>query len=196
MSDGVRRLQAYLDELRRRLEALPEEERDEIVAELRGHVLDSAGEQPAEEAVAAVLERLGPAVDLAAQYVTQSALIGAERSRAPWTLLRGLAHVAGVSLAGFSALVGCVVGYALAACFVLAALRKPMAPDRVGLWQLGPDSFSLVLGFGARPAGVELLGWWIVPIGLVAGAFGFWITTQLGRWCVRRLRRSPLLPAA
>jgi hypothetical protein len=195
MSNGARLLEAYLAELRGRLGPLPEAERTEIVAELRGHVLDSAGEAPAESAVAAALVRLGPAEDLAAQYLTHSALAGAERSSSPWTLLRGLARVGGASVTGFVALVGCVLGYGFALSFAVAALRKPMAPDRVGLWRLGPDAFSLTLGFGARPPGEELLGWWIVPIGLLAGASALWLTTWLGRRCVRRLRRSPLRPA-
>jgi len=196
MNEGARRLEAYLAELRRRLGPLPESERAEIVAELRGHVLDSAGDAQADDAVVRVLERLGSPEDLAAKYVTQSALAGAARSRAPWTLVSSLARVAGASLAGFSALVACVAGYGLAASFALAALRKPMAPDRVGLWRLGPDDFSLTLGLGARPVGDELLGWWVVPIGLLAGVGGVWLTTGLGRWCVRRLRRSPLRPAS
>jgi len=192
MNDGARRLEAYLAELNRGLGPLPATERAEIAAELRGHVLDSAGDSPDQSAVAAVLERLGSAEELAAQYLTNRALTGAERSRAPWTLLSGLARAAGASITGLSALVGCVLGYGLALSLALAAVRKPMAPDRVGLWRLGPDSFSLTLGFGGRPSGQELLGWWIVPIGLLAGAAGLWLTTWLGRWCVRRLRRSPL----
>ena len=74
----------------------------------------------------------------------------------------------------------------------LAAVRKPMAPDRVGLWQLGADTYSLRLGFGQPAAGRELLGWWIVPIGLLAGAACLWLTTRLGRRAIHRLRRSPL----
>jgi hypothetical protein len=193
MNDEARRLEAYLAELGRRLASLPEAERTEIAAELRSHVLDSVGESPDESTLAAVLERLGSAEELAAQYLTQRSLAGAERSRAPWTLVRGLARTAGASVTGFSALIGCILGYGLSLSFALAALHKPMAPDRVGLWRLGPDSFSLTLGFATRPAGEELLGWWIVPIGLVVGASGVWLTTWLGRWCVRRLRRTPLL---
>ena len=195
MDDGVRRLEAYLAKLRRRLGPLPEADRAEIVAELRGHVLESAGEGATESAVAAVLERLGPAEELATQYVVNSALEGAERSRSPWTLLKALARLAGASIAGVPALLGCVLGYGLALSLALAAVRKPMAPDRVGLWKLGADTYSLQLGFGGRPGGQELLGWWIVPIGLLGGAAFLWLTTWFGRWAIRRLRRSPPFPA-
>jgi membrane protease YdiL (CAAX protease family) len=65
-------------------------------------------------------------------------------------------------------------GYFLSACFLLAALHKPFAPARVGLWQLG-DEFSLHLGFGTGPlptTGIELLGWWLVPAGILLGSAG------------------------
>jgi hypothetical protein len=191
-NEGVRRLEAYLAELHRRLGPLPEIGRADIVAELRGHVLESVGEAPTGDAVAAVLERLGPAEVLAEQYVVGSTLATAERSRSPWTLVRTLARAAGASLWAFPALLGCVVGYALALSLALAAVRKPMAPDRVGLWRLGADTYSLRLGFGEAPGGEELLGWWIVPIGLLAGLGLLWLTTWFGRWAARWLRRTLL----
>jgi hypothetical protein len=192
---GVRRLEAYLAELYRCLGPLPEGDRNDVVTELRGHVLESVGEAPTEDAVAAVLQRLGPAGVLAEQYVVDGALATAERSGAPWTLVRTLAQAAGASLRGFLALLGCVFGYALALSLALAAVRKPMAPDRVGLWKLGTDTYSLRLGFGEAPGGQEILGWWIVPIGLLAGASLLWLTTSFGRWAIRRLRRSWARPA-
>jgi hypothetical protein len=195
MNDGARRLEAYLAELHRCLAPLSEAERAEIVAEIRGHVLESAGAGPSEGAASAVLERLGPAGDLAAEYVASSLLAGAARSRSPWTVLTSLARLAGAGFAGVPALLGCALGYGLALSLALAALRKPMAPERVGLWQLGADTYSLRLGFGEPPAGRELLGWWIVPIGLLAGAACLWLTTRLGRWALLRFRRSPLRPS-
>jgi len=192
-NEGDRRLEGYLAELRKGLGRLPEAERAEIVAELRGHVLESAGADPSERAVAAVLERLGPAGELASQYATQSLLARAERSRSPWLLVRGLVRLATVSVAGFFAFLGLAFGYGLGASLFLAAVRKPMAPDRVGLWQIGEDAVSLTLGWGEPPVGREILGWWIVPAGLLAGASILWLTTWFGRWCVRRLRRSRVL---
>jgi hypothetical protein len=189
-NEGVRRLEVYLAELHRRLGPLPESDRADILAELRVHVLESVGEAPTGDAVAAVLERLGPAEVLAEQYVVGSTLAKAERSRSPWTLVRTLARAAGASLRAVPALLGCVVGYALALSLALAAVRKPMAPDRVGLWKLGADTYSLRLGFGQAPVGEELLGWWIVPIGLLAGFGLLWLTTWFGRWAIRRLRGS------
>lgn len=65
-------------------------------------------------------------------------------------------------------------GYFFSACFLLAALHKPFAPGRVGLWRFG-DEFSLHLGFGTGftpVSGTELLGWWLVPAGMLLGSAG------------------------
>jgi uncharacterized protein len=65
-------------------------------------------------------------------------------------------------------------GYLISACFLVAALHKPFAPASVGLWHFG-DEFSLRLGFGASPIPAnasELLGWWLIPAGILAGSAG------------------------
>jgi membrane protease YdiL (CAAX protease family) len=72
-------------------------------------------------------------------------------------------------------------GYLLSACFLLAALHKPFAPARVGLWQVA-DEFSLHLGFGTGPiafTGKEALGWWLIPVGILLGSCGVLGMTKL-----------------
>jgi hypothetical protein len=47
------------------------------------------------------------------------------------------------------------------------------------------------MGFGTPPEGFhELLGWWIVPIGIVLGAGLYLLTIRFGRWGIRHLRRA------
>lgn len=199
MADGARRLDDYLGELRARLRGVPDAEASEIVAELRSHVRDSAGSggELTASAVAAVLERLGSPEDLASLYVTESLLGQAGRSGSTWLLLRSLSRWATVSVAGCFALLGLIAGYVLAASFFCAALMKPFASGRVGLWRLAGGEISLRLGFVAPPPpqGQELLGWWIVPVGLLLGAGAFWLTPRFGRWAIRRFRRAPLASA-
>jgi len=197
MSDpnaGARRLDAYLNELRGRLRRLPDAEVAEIVEELRSHVRDSAGEGVAltEEGVAAALERLGSPDELAALYVTDSLLARAGRSWSPWLVFSSIFRWATVSVAGFFAFLGLLVGFVLSASFFIAALSKPFSPNRTGLWHVDGESLSLHLGLasGPSPVGQELLGWWIVPLGLVVGVGGVWLTTRFGRWCIRRFRRT------
>ena len=166
-------IDAYLRELRRQLGDAPDA--DDIVAEIRSHI-DDAGPD-----VAATLARLGSPSYLAALY-------GIDRGSSPLVLLRGLARWATVSVLGFPALAATIIGYLLAVSFLLAALIKPFAPHRTGVWQLAGGEFSLRLGLlePPPPHAVELLGWWIVPLGFAAGALVFAITPWFGRWTIRR----------
>jgi hypothetical protein len=101
------------------------------------------------------------------------------------------------SLAGFLVLLGSLAGYFLGIVFVLCALLKPFHPRTAGLWVIpdgvGDFTISVRLGFGNPPAGREVLGWWIVPLGLIAGCGLVMLTTRFAVWCVRRYRRPSVL---
>jgi hypothetical protein len=194
MGDGALMLEAYLSELRSRLRGLPEADVFEIVAELRSHVRDSgAGTGLVEGEVAVALARLGSPAELASLYRTDRLLLRAGRSRSPWLLLWSLFRWAAISVAGSGVLIPVIAGYVVAGSLFMAALIKPFAPDRVGLWRLSSDEISLRLGLSATPPppGQELLGFWIVPLGLMLGAGTFFLAVWFGRWAIHRLRRIP-----
>jgi len=47
------------------------------------------------------------------------------------------------------------------------------------------------MGFGsAQGGGREVLGWWIVPVGLLVGSGLVILTTRAALWCVQQYRRS------
>lgn len=197
MNDHVDR---YLEELRTNLRALPVAEVDDIVEEMRSHIRDRCSGASSTDAdaadVAAVLERLGSPPELAALYARDHVLEGARRGRSPFVLAGGVFRWASLSAAGAFVFACLLAGYFVAGSLVVAALHEPFAPDRVGLFRQG-DSVSLRLGFTADPlssvpAGEEVLGFWIIPIGLLAGAMTVWLTNVAARACVRSLRRAPV----
>jgi hypothetical protein len=191
----------YLERLRRALSGLRGETASDIVEELRGHILekvalDSEAGKFNPAAVENALAALGRPEDLAAQYLADDLLQRAARGWSPLLLLHGLLRWASLSAAGVLVLIGCVVGYFLGGSFMLCAILKPLHPRIAGLWRLADatHSYSLRLGFGSIPAGgTELLGWWIVPLGLLIGGGLCFLTTQIALWCVRRYRRSHAL---
>jgi hypothetical protein len=186
-----RKLDHYLRELHAGLRGLSRGEAAEIVEELRSHVHDCAGGGELTDAsVTAALKRLGRPQDLAARYLAEGMAGRALEGRA---LGRGMKAIIGWAfLCGAAVMVifGALVGYALAATLCLCAIRKPFAPDRVGLWRLAEDSdtWSLRLGFGRAPHGTEFLGWWIVPLGLLLGVGLFMLTVRFGWWARQTLR--------
>jgi hypothetical protein len=182
----------YLAELRARLRSLPHEQVVDIVEEIRSHIRDAAGAhgEMTEASIHAALSRLGPPSALAASYVTDNLLAQAQRTRMPWTILRGIFQWATLSVKGIVVFIVCLIGYVFGASFFIAALAKPFNP-RVGLWLIDQDTYSLVLGMtDAIPRGHELLGWELIPIGLALGGGTILLTTHFGLWCIRRFRQK------
>src|SRR6266851_10048 len=199
--DVKQRIEAYLGRLRVRLRGVNNRDLHEIVEELRSHILDKAAAN-GEVTVArvdAALAALGTPEELAAEYITDDLLARAEVSRSPMHILGSLFRWASLSVAGFFVFVGSITGYFLGASFILCALLKPLHPQTAGLWVYqaasGQLTSSLRLGFGDPPVGArEILGWWIVPIGLVVGCALLMLTTRFALWCARQYRRSRVLP--
>jgi HAAS len=199
--DVKQRIEAYLSTLQGRLRGASDAEVREIVEELRSHIIDKAaasGEATA-AGVDAALAALGSPEELADEYMTDNLLARAEASRSPVRIMESLFRWASLSVAGFFVLVGSMVGYYLGTVFLLVAALKPFHPQTAGLWLLrgstGDSEISLRLGFGSVPAGgMDILGWWIVPIGLLAGCAVVMLTTRFALWCARQYRRSHLLP--
>ena len=208
LDSGARQLDEYLNEVRGALAALSATDIDETLRELRSHVLDRAGSDLPADGVAAALAALGePAILARMNALAILASEGAAR-RTPWGVLNFIGRVARLSLGGMLALLVSVSGYGLAAAWIIAAVVKPFAPGQVGLWvpethawaktdlkpgpTHDPHAYSLVLGVSKTyPHGQELLGWWIIPIGLILGVLTGWLTYRYGRWSLRRLARRP-----
>jgi len=197
--DPQQKIDVYLNRIRERLRGLRAEERHEILEELRGHIMEKAAGGMTGAAVDAALESLGRPEELAREYVTDELLARAEVSRSPLRILDSLFRWASLSIAGFFVLLGAITGYFLGVVFFLFAALKPFHPETAGLWASrdasGNLSLSVHMGFGYAPvSGREVLGWWIVPIGLLSGCLLVILTTRFGLWCTRIYRKSRALP--
>jgi uncharacterized membrane protein len=203
--DSQQRIDAYLGRLRGRLRGVNAEEVREIVEELRSHILDKAASSKEASAgangeittagVDAALAALGSPEELASQYMTDTLLARAEVSRSPVQILRSLFRWASLSVAGFFVLLGSSLGYFFGAVFILVGVAKLFHPHTAGLWVIpngaGDSEISFRMGFGSVPmGGKDVLGWWIVPIGWMAGCGLVMLTTHIALWFVRQYRRS------
>jgi hypothetical protein len=200
-SDAQKKIEAYLGRLRRGLRGLDGEEVHEIVEELRGHIMDrAAAQEPATPAsMDAVLAALGDADELAREYMTDRMLARADSSRSPSRVLESLFRWATFSAKGFAVLLSAAAGYFFGTLFILFAMLKPFHPHTAGLWtwrdSTGDLAISLRLGFEGAPAGArEILGWWAVPAGVLAGCGLLLLTTRFALWCIRQYGRARVLP--
>ena len=215
-ADAVREmLEGYLAELRSALGRLPDSERDDVVAEIRSHVLERIGPEANGASARAVLDAVGQPRELASQYVTQALLHRAVRSRSPWLLLHTTFRWASTGIAGVIAFLITVLGYGCAVVCYLTAVLKPLFPARLGLWTSGDHMMTLgycspgpppvdMYGISLRPPmsfvlGTlgpsqgpvhELLGAWLIPVGIVAGLLCAVATTYLVRRLISRFGTS------
>jgi hypothetical protein len=187
-----KQIESYLLRLRHGLRGMNGAEADDIVAELRSHIDEKTA---AGVAIDMILAALGSPERLANEYLTEDLLARAEVSRSPWRVLDGLFRWASLSIAGFFALLGAIAGYFFGGAFLLCALLKPFHPQGAGLWVfqtgVGDVEYSVHLGFAGPPAGGrELLGWWIIPLGLALGGGLILLTSRFALWFARRFRPS------
>ena len=197
--DTPQKIEVYLGRLRSNLRGLSDEEAMEIVEELRSHLTDRLSGADATNAdVDTALAALGSPEELAREYLADRALARVELSRSPWSVLKSLFRWASLSVAGVFVFLGCFFGYALSAVLMWCAVLKPIFPTTDGLWVSNPGNdveISFHLGLGTPSVGSrEVLGWWIVPIGLIGGYGLLMGTTRMALWCVRRYRRSRDVP--
>jgi hypothetical protein len=199
--DAQQKIEAYLGRLRQLLRGMNPVEAGEIVEELRSHLLDKAAPagQVTAAGVDAALSMLGTPEELASQYTTDALLMRAEISRSPIRILASLFRWASLSLAGFLVLIASIVGYFLGGAFMWCGVLKIIHPQTAGLWLLhhGADGWELSvrLGFATPPPDArDVLGWWVVPLGLVVGCGLVMLTTHFSLWCVRQYRKSLALP--
>lgn len=186
----------YLRRFEAALRGLPSERIDDIVAEIRSHLEDiavtDAGLDPRQ--LHDALLRLGDPAELAEGYRLGVLAARAEGTRSPLLLLRTVATWASMSAAGlWSLLIGCA-GYLVAALALACAAFKPFIPGRIGLWRIPtPDGDTHIqLGRVVEPApgAQELLGAWIIPIGIIVGLGALILTTRFLSSRIRQLRGS------
>lgn len=194
---GQAHLDTYLAQVHRHLRGLSEAEARETLAELRAHVLDRTGGQLSPAAVEAAIAALGSPRDVARLNVTERVASAVEANRSPLSVLRATGRLARLSVQGFVVFLVSLTGYGLAAGFLVTAMVKPFAPSRAGLWVLSADDLSFSLGVVDHSTQArEVLGWWIIPIGLVVGVGLAWLTWRFGVSSVRGMARGVKRPAA
>jgi hypothetical protein len=188
-------VESYLVRLSTALSAVGPAERDEIVREIRAHILDSVSSATdAAAAVDRVLRLLGAPAELADRYTTERLLTRAGRSFSPWLLLLTSWRWAKLGIAGTITFFVAFIGYGMALALTVAVFLKPFVPSRLGMW-LGPKTLNV--GVPDHPEAMrELLGHWFVPVIAVA-AFAFAVgTTQALRWLITRRSSTAAYPTS
>ncbi|HLZ76803.1 HAAS signaling domain-containing protein [Phenylobacterium sp.] len=192
---GRAHLDTYLNQVQRHLAGLPPMEARETLAELRSHVLDKVAGDLSVARIEAALSELGAPRDVARINVTERVAAELETNRSPWRVFQAIGRLASLSLYGLFAFLVSFTGYGSALAFLATAAVKPFAWNRAGLWvwSTAPDDLSASWALGVSDnahRGHEVLGVWIIPIGIALGLLLGWLTWRFGLFSVRHMRRS------
>jgi uncharacterized membrane protein len=190
------RIDSYLMHLRRSLGELPPEEINDILREIRGHILEraeSTGDLTNEKLVS-ILKALGKPEDIGPLYQAEAMVARARSSFSPALILRTVVRWAMVSVAGFVTFIVGLFGYLGGLAFLICALLKPIFPSQIGAWS---DGRSFSIGTITGTNATEVLGWWLIPVCLLASAAFLVLTTRFMRWMLRFAirRRASSVPA-
>jgi hypothetical protein len=184
-------LDLYLQTVGDHLGSLTPEDRREIIRELRSHVLDCVKGDLSHGNISAALQTLGDPAEIARINIRmrETANIG---ERTPLTAAPPIARLLTLGGEGVLTIIFSLAGYLFAGCWIVTALAKPLWPDRVGLWRLPDPTGDLSLSLGRHTEGIghDILGWWIIPIGIAVGIVCAALTYRFHSQFIRRLARS------
>lgn len=183
MSDLPSETETFLRKVRQGLGTLSTEEQDEIVKELRSHLLDRQAQGKAD-----LLAGFESPEDLSSNLMAESALRGTLKRGAFWPMARAVASGARESVLGLLLLTPLIVLQLTGLISIAVAVLKPFVSIDLGLW-VGPRSFYIGRWNG-NPAVHEVLGWWGIPILIVSGVLLLWICNRAMRALVRWRLRS------
>jgi uncharacterized membrane protein len=176
-------LDSYITSLRSHLGPMTLVEREEILREISAHIRDSVeGGAPLET----VLDRLGPADELAAQYRDGLLIRKASRSISPILLLRASLRLATKGVSGIVVFFTAIFGYLIGGGLVLSAFAKCIFPAHTGVWVSNGEIISsgTLLEIPPPPAH-DVVGWLYLPVALTAGSLLILLTTFIIRTSLR-----------
>jgi hypothetical protein len=204
-TESQRVIETYLASLRKQLRLLAPEDAGDIVEEIHAHILDKTTGLTTDDMLASTLAALGTPEELAARYRTDELLKRAQGTRSPFVSLHSLFRWATLSVAGLVVFAVSVVGYAFGGLLVIAGFFKLIHPHNGGIWfdpKPGGTGIDGSAGFSFVNAGQwvhpghEIIGMWLVPIGLGLGTLLLFLTFRFGTWCIRKFWRPRALREA
>jgi uncharacterized membrane protein len=180
----VRIWQQYFQRLDHALRPLDEEQRRELGLEVRDHLMQGfreiAGASEAERLLTAI-DRLGEPDEFIRPLLADKLLKKASRTLTPTAVVSGLYYYlyGGAKRALLGSLFG--VGYLISLGLVVMAALKIFFPAHIGLlvFENGDWSFGIKLHSVGLKA--DVLGFWIIPLGLAIGTLLYWTLTKLLR---------------
>ncbi len=179
----------YIQKLSRALSGLGDDDRREILNEIRAHLEHRAGENRLDEA----LKALGSPQDCARGFHEEIRLQSAFADAGPVKTFGALLALASRRITATAGLFVSGIFFLFAIAFAIICVTKIVSPESVGLW-IDPAQDIFVLGVvdvAPGSAVKEMLGAWMFPFAAALAILSLLIGQRLGRLFVRLMLRRP-----
>ncbi|KAA3608757.1 MAG: hypothetical protein D8M58_18645 [Calditrichaeota bacterium] len=187
-ANSIKIWQNYFKQVAKAMQVLDSDSREETAMELQDHLYNSFKDEKGTDEVSrllAAIEKLGEPHEFLKPVVSDKLLQRGTKTLSPKTLLTGLAYklTGGIGSLFMALLFG--TGYLLTFIFGLMSFAKFLFPENVGLFRRPDESWSFGI-LKVTEGATELLGYWIVPLGLLAAFILYFILTQLLKFTLKK----------
>ena len=174
----------YFKRLERALRPLDGEQRRELELEMQDHLLQGFREVAAEneaERLLIAIENLGEPDGFIKPLLADKLLGKASRTLTPGAIFSGLYYYVfgGIKKMLLGLLFGS--GYIISFGLVIMAALKPFFPRNVGLLIFADGDWNFGIKIKSIGLKTDVLGYWIIPLGLLGGLLLYFALTKLLR---------------
>jgi hypothetical protein len=149
------------------LRRVNKEEKEEMLLEIKGHLLESFQQDPAEseeEQLLNAINRMGEPEKFLRPLIADKYMNRASRTLSPKDVIKGLyfSLFTGLKKGLFSLFFG--LGYIVVCVLSVMALLKPFFPNHVGVIMFKDRSLTAGMSFNSSGVKIDYLGYWFIPV--------------------------------
>jgi len=157
----------YNKRLQYLLRRINTEEKEEMLLEIKGHLLESFQQDPADseqERLLNAIDRMGEPEKFLKPLIADKYMNRASRTLSPKDVIKGLyfSLFTGLKKALVSFFLG--LGYIIVCILGLMAVLKPFFPNHVGLILFNNGSVTAGISTNSSGVRIDYLGYWVIPI--------------------------------
>jgi uncharacterized membrane protein len=182
-TDAVKILEDYFDRLKSKLKNLPRSERQEILNEIRSDILTELDIKKEEkitdvDILFSILKKLGRPEEVADEILSKKLISFRGNFLKRFFIFTGRNLIG--ALARFMLSILLLLFYFFGFLNIAMAFLKVFIPDKIGLFILKGEfagygfkfgSFDIGIGTRTNICAEEILGFWIIPLGIFVGFF-------------------------
>lgn len=171
----------YLKRLGWSLGELPQHERDEIIKEIRSHLLDRFQASETEEEFQRILDEFGPPEIYARSFLEGYEVAVALASGSPWQMLKQNFRMMDHGFKLALTFVGLALLYGASIAFFIGGFLKFFFPENIGFW-VSINPFYFYYGINLTPdSATEALGFLFIPFSLLCSFILMKVSLSLSR---------------